>query len=588
VSALEPRSAGTGDPHAARWLRARAAPVRRLLNVAVGFGTAHAVVVCVIAWLLAHVLSRAIFGSAGLRDLWLALSLIGLFALLRGTLLYRQRMASDAAARAVAYMLHEDLRKQIRRLGPHWCTQQSQGDLITRLVDGMDAFLPYYAGYLPQSVLAAILPVVVLIAVSIADPWSALALAVCAPLVPIFMVLAGRAAADASTRRWLVLRRLGAQFMDAASGLTTLLLCRAGEREQKRLSMVGDAYRRETMAVLRVAFLSSLVMEFFATVSIAVVAVMVGFRLMDAHIAFERGLFALLLAPEFFAPLRAMGAQRHARMEALAAAAGLLELFDQAEKRANAAFNPSLVVSIDAPPSLRFRAVRGGYARDVLHDVDLEIPAGTRLTLVGPSGGGKSTMLALLMGFIEPRSGSVEVDGRNLHTLELATWRRCITWVPQRAHVFRGSVRDNLRIAKPNADVMALERAVRLAAFDRVVARLPQGLDTLLGERGLGLSGGETQRLALARAWLRDAPVLLLDEPTQHLDAATATSIEQSLDALCAGRTVLRIAHRVDVLRDDETIAVLQEGRIVEQGTVGVLRRKDGSFAALLHQDRSA
>ncbi len=559
-----------------------------MLTAGLCYGTAQALTMCLIAWLMAHVLSRAIFAHATLTALWPALGLIAVLALLRGLFYYRQRMCSDAAGRAVTLTVHEEVRARLHACGPAWCARQSQGDMVTRLVDGVDALAPYYAGYLPQAALAVIVPAVVLVAVLAREPWSALVLFVCAPLVPVFMVLAGRAAADASARRWLRLRRLGARFMDAVSGLTTLRLYRAAGREEARLAAVGDAYRRDTMAVLRVAFLSSLVMEFFATMSIAVVAVMVGFRLMAGHLTFESGLFALLLAPEFFLPLRAMGAQRHARMEAVAAAEGLLELFKSPGDMP--AQNVGSILPRLAPPALRLRGVRAGHAgtRDVLGGVDLDVPAGTRLTLVGPSGGGKSTLLALLMGFVAPRGGSVEVDGHELAALDIEAWRRRIMWVPQRPHVFRGSLRENLRIARPDADEVALARAIRLAALDRVIARLPRGLDTPLGEQGLGLSGGEIQRLALARAWLREAPLLLLDEPTQHLDATTAASIEHALDALGRGRTVLRVSHRLDRLSDDEAVAVLADGRIVERGFAGELRRKAGAFAHLLHEDRRA
>jgi len=575
-----------GGARAQRWLRAHAAPGRRLINIGLCFGIAHAAVACLIAWLVAQALARVIFHRAGYGDLWTVLALIGIFALLRGALLYQQRLFSDRAAHAAICAMHRQLRESLRALGPSWCASQSQGDLITRLVEGVDTFAPFYANYLPQTVFAVIVPLVVAIAVSVADPWSAVALAACAPLIPIFMILAGRSAADASTRRWLVLRRLGSQFMDAIAGLTTLLLYRAGDREHKRLTLVGDAYRRETMAVLRVAFLSSLVMEFFAAVSIAVVAVMVGFRLMDGRLAFENGLFALLLAPEFFAPLRALGTQRHTRMEALAAADGLIDIVEQA--RAHATGDTASAMPGFAPPAIRLQSVRAGYERDVLHGIDLDIPAGTRLTVVGASGGGKSTLLALLMGFIAVREGRVEIDGQHLSALRLDAWRRQITWMPQRPHVFRGSLRDNLRIARPDAGDAALARAIQHAALDKVIARLPQGLDTPLGERGYGLSGGEAQRLALARAWLRDTPIMLLDEPTQHLDATTAGAIDDALDALCADRTVIRIAHRVDTLSDDERIAVLNEGRIVEVGTVATLRRQEGAFSALLRLGASA
>ncbi|MDE2611674.1 MAG: thiol reductant ABC exporter subunit CydD, partial [Burkholderiales bacterium] len=445
-----------------------------------------------------------------------------------------------------------------------------------------------------QMAFAVVVPAIILLAVLPADPWSALVLAITAPLVPVFMVLVGQAAEHASEQRWMRLRRMGARFMDALSGLTTLRLYRAAAREQALLASTGEAYRRETMAVLRIAFLSALVLEFFATVSIAVLAVLIGFRLMWGHLAFEPGLFILLLAPEFFLPLRQLGVRRHQRMEAAAAAEDLVGLL-----ATNGPPGDTFAAPSTAPAPVAFQASRValaceglsfGYApdRQVLRGLDLTVAAGTTITVVGASGGGKSTLLALLMGFVEPAAGRIFVNGQNLSGLEMSAWRRHIAWVPQRPHVFHGTLRENLLIAAPHADQLQLQRAIHAAALAPVVARLPQGLETPLGERGFGLSGGECQRLALARAWLRDAPLLLLDEPTQHLDSALSADVDAALASLCEGRTVVRVAHRLAALADHEQVAVLAHGQIAEQGTVAALRAANGIFADLLQADLAA
>lgn len=569
------------------WLRQQAQPVRGLLRGAIAYGAAQSLLVCAIAWLVAQVLARAIFERVGLVDLRWSILAIAALAVLRAVLLYRQRIRSDAAGRAVTQNVQQALRQRLRELGPSWSARQSAGDLVTRLVDGVDTLAPYYAGYLPQAALAGVIPMVVLLAVGLREPWSALVLLLCAPLLPVFLVLAGRAAADASTRRWLRLRRLGARFMDAVAGLSTLRLYRAAEREHARVLAAGEAYRQDTMAVLRVAFLSALVMEFFATCSIAIVAVVVGFRLMSGNLAFASGMFALLLAPEFFLPLRAMGTQRHARMEAAAAAEGLVEML--AVPVAAPVEGPVCVAFEASAPSVALRHVHASQGEgEVLRGIDLVVPAGTRLTLVGPSGGGKSSLLAAVMGLLPLDSGSIEIDGLALAPSDWTAWRAQVGWLPQRPHVFNGSLRDNLLLARPEADEVSLARVLRMAGLDEVVAKLPRGLDTLLGERGLGISGGELQRLAIARMCLRDASVLLWDEPTQHLDAATAAHVEQQLDQFARGRTVLRVAHRVRDLGPLEAVAVLVEGRIVEQGTVAQLRLPGTAFSALLKEDLRA
>jgi len=573
---------------AAAWLREQARPVRKLLARGLLAGTLQAVLMCVGAWLVAHALAGAIFGGQGLARLWPVLAILPALALARFGLGLWQRRATFEAGARVSERVRDDLQERVRRLGPQWAARQSGGDLVTRLVDGVDALVPYYAGYLPQAALAAIVPAVILLVTLAADPWSALVLLAMAPLIPLFMVLAGQAAAQASQRRWKRLRRMGAHFMDALSGLTTLRLFRAVSRERELLAATGDAYRRETMAVLRVAFLSALVLEFFATVSIAVLAVLIGFRLMWGRLGFEPGLFVLLLAPEFFLPLRALGTQRHRRMDAVAAAEDLVDLL-AAPIDAAAPAAPRVALAADRV-ALAFEQVRFGYDADriVLRDLDLAVPAGSALTVVGASGSGKSTLLALLMGFARPQSGRILVDGQDLASLDIESWRRLIAWVPQRAHVFHGSLRDNLLLAAPNADRLALERALQAAALGPLVARLPHGLDTPLGERGQGLSGGERQRLALARAWLRDAPLLLLDEPMQHLDGATAAAIDAALKRLSRGRTVIRVAHRLDAIADDETIAVMADGRVTETGSAAELRAAGGAFARLLAADRAA
>ncbi|MDE2289992.1 MAG: thiol reductant ABC exporter subunit CydD [Burkholderiales bacterium] len=576
------------------WLREQARPVRRLLAAGIVAGALQAVLMCVGAWLIAHVLAAAIFHGQALAQVWPALAALPLLAALRFALtLWQRRMTFEAGAR-VSAVVRQTLEARMRQLGPRWSAQQSSGDLATRVVDGLDALVPYYAGYLPQMAFAVVVPAIILLAVLPADPWSALVLAITAPLVPVFMVLVGQAAEHASEQRWMRLRRMGARFMDALSGLTTLRLYRAAAREQATLARTGEAYRRETMAVLRIAFLSALVLEFFATVSIAVLAVLIGFRLMWGHLAFEPGLFILLLAPEFFLPLRQLGVRRHQRMEAAAAAEDLVGLL-----ATNGPPGDTFAAPSTAPAPVAFQASRValaceglsfGYApdRQVLRGLDLTVAAGTTITVVGASGGGKSTLLALLMGFVEPAAGRIFVNGQNLSGLEMSAWRRHIAWVPQRPHVFHGTLRENLLIAAPHADQLQLQRAIHAAALAPVVARLPQGLETPLGERGFGLSGGECQRLALARAWLRDAPLLLLDEPTQHLDSALSADVDAALASLCEGRTVVRVAHRLAALADHEQVAVLAHGQIAEQGTVAALRAANGIFADLLQADLAA
>lgn len=565
--------------------------MRSLLAYGVAAGGAQAVLLCIGAYLMAWTLAQAVFAEAGLAELWPAVAALLVIAVARFALNVWQRHLTFEAGAQVSATVRSELETRMRELGPRWATQQSSGDIVTRSVDGVQALVPYYAGYLPQMALSVAIPVVILLATLPADPWSALILFLTAPLIPIFMVLVGGAAERASQRRWLRLRRMGARFMDALSGLTTLRLCRASDREAKMLAATGEAYRKETMAVLRIAFLSGLVLEFFATVSVAVLAVLIGFRLMWGSLEFQHGLFVLLLAPELFLPLRALGTQRHKRMEAAAAAEDLVTMLAvSAGDSANATVATPVTPFASRQIALHIEKVSFAHqpGRNVLRELDLSIEAGAAMTLVGSSGSGKSTLFSLLMGFAAPQAGRVIINGQDLAALDMHAWRQHIAWVPQRAHVFHGSLRDNLIIAAPGSTETQLQEALQAAALADVVARLPQGLDTPLGEHGQGLSGGERQRLGLARAWLRDAPVLLLDEPTQHLDAATAATINRALQILTQGRTVIRIAHRRDTLADDAQVAVLADGRIVETGRVDQLRRAGGAFAQSLAAELEA
>ncbi|MDA3913624.1 thiol reductant ABC exporter subunit CydD [Oleiagrimonas sp.] len=575
----------TTTPSPMAWLRAQARPQRRLLFAGVALGATQALLLCIGAWLVARILAHAILDRSGLRMFWPALAALAGIAVLRFIMTLAQRRLTFEAGARVSIQVRNALETQLRRRG----TQQSSGELVTRLVDGIDALAPYYSRYLPQLAFAALVPALLLLAVLPADPWSALILFVTAPLIPVFMILAGRAAQQASQRRWDRLKRLGERFMDALGGLTTLRLLRAVEREQAQLAVAGEAYRRETMAVLRVAFLSALVLEFFATVSIAVVAVLIGFRLLWGTLGFEQGLFVLLLAPEFYLPLRVLGAQRHQRMDAASAAEDLVAWLQKPHATDPVATRMTHAPRSMAPVAMRFEHVAFGLdERMILQDIDFSVAAGESITLVGASGCGKSTLLDLVMGFGQPDSGRIRIDGNDLEASDIADWRARIAWVPQRPHVFQGSLRDNLLLAAPDADTQAIARAVQAAVLGPVIKRLPLGLDTPLGERGRGLSGGECQRLALARAWLRDASLLLLDEPTQHLDTTTAQAVDKALERLAAGRTVLRVAHRLEAIDDRDTVLVMAHGRIVERGTAGGLREAGGVFADLLAADLAA
>lgn len=580
-----PRAGAPG----ADWLRGEIRHVREPLLRATLLSGLLALALVAQAWLLSGILAAALFAHTPLGGLWPQWLGLLLLALLRFALNVGARHTAFAAAQSLTGRLRARLLRAAQGLGPYALRAQASGDLITRLVDGIDAVLAYFARYLPQLGNAVLVPLLLAIFVFPADWVSGLILLATAPLIPLFMVLVGRAAGRASERRYAQLTRLGATFIEALGGLVTLRQLGAADRFAQRLEVESEAYRALTMQVLRVAFLSALVLEFFATVSIAIVAVLIGFRLLWGELQIRAGLFVLLLAPEFYLPLRALGGLRHTRMDALAAAQHLAALDAAvpvaAGSRARAAPAPRA-----APPEIRIERVsyvhRGRGAG--LLGCTLVLQPRRVTALVGATGAGKSTLLNLLLGFAAPDSGRIGIDGLDLAALDPAQWRACVAWVPQQAHVFEGTVRDNLLLAAPHADAAALQRAAGASGLTAVLARHARGLETPLGERGLGLSGGELQRLALTRALLREtARVWLLDEPTAHLDAAGARTVESVIRTAAATRTVLLVAHRLSAVRSADWVAVLHEGRVVEQGPPRELSLAGGAFATLLEAEQS-
>lgn len=536
------------------------------LRLAVAIGLMSGLLLVVQAWLLAGVIDAVVFDAAVLAQVMPGLwGLLALFAV-RAVLTWASEQAAFHAAVRVKLQLREMLYRHVQKLGPAWLSGERSGDLVNTLSDGVEALEAYYAQYLPAVSLMALVPLAILVFVFPRDWIAGLVMVFTAPLIPVFMILIGKGAEQRNQRQWRQLALMSAHFLDVIQGLTTLRLFNASRREAQVIARISDQYRQGTMSVLRIAFLSSFVLEFFSTVSIAIVAVLVGFRLYWGDMAFADGLFVLLLAPEFYLPLRNMGTRYHARMEAIGAAERMVDIL-------NTPVTESAGRSAEAPDlgqtGLRFEAVAFRYpdGRQALQDLHLTIDPGETLALVGPSGAGKTTLINLLMGFLQPQDGRILAGGTPLQTIDIAVWRRQLAWLPQRPQLFPGSVSDNIRLGRPEADGQAVRRAAALAQADDFIEALPQGWDTPVGEGGHGLSGGQVQRIALARAFLRDAPLVLLDEPTANLDVDSEARVQAALRTLAAGRTLVVIAHRLNTVRDADRIAVLDSGRVVQSGT---------------------
>ena len=543
--ASEPRRARSGafDPRLLRTARA----TRRYLVVSVAIGIVTAVLVVLQSWLLADAVDGAYLRHRSLAAL--RSPVVALLAVVLGRALVgwgTERAAFRTSARAKS-QLRAALVERVATLGPNGIERGRTGSLAIVATRGVDALDAYFSRYLPQVFLSVIVPLTVLVVVAGADWISAVIIAVTVPLIPIFMALIGTATRERTDRQLRTLQRLAGHFLDVVAGLPTLKVFGRAKAQAEAIREITDRYRRTTMANLRLAFLSSLVLELLATVSVALVAVAVGLRLLGGHLSFRTALFVLVLAPEAYLPLRLLGANFHASAEGMKVAEQVFEVLERpVPARGTRTDVPDPAT---APLSVRDLSVSyAGRRRPALARLSLEVAPGEVLAVTGPSGCGKSTLLAVLLGMQAPDGGEVRIGEVALGDLDVDAWRARIAWVPQRPHLFSASVADNVRLGRPEASDDEVWRALADAGLDAVVRALPEGLATRLGERGAGLSAGERQRVALARAFLRDSPLLLLDEPTAGLDTATEEGILRTIRTMVQSRTVVLVAHRPSLL----------------------------------------
>jgi ATP-binding cassette, subfamily C, bacterial CydD len=536
--------------------------VRALLAADAALGVIAALLILAQAVLLARVAARG-FGGASLADAALPLGLLVAVVGTRAAAAYGFEIVGRRAAVNVLSKLRLELVERRLRGQPAALDGAESAEVATSAVGGVDALETTFARYLPQVVLAVTVPVAVLVLVASIDLVSAGVMLLTLPLVPVFMWLVGRYTELRARKRWQALALLSTHFLDSVRGLPTLRAFNRGETQSERIAEASDRYRRATMGTLKVAFLSGTVLELAATLGVALVAVIVGVRLVEGGIGLEAGLTVLVLAPELYVPLRSLAAQFHASADGLAVAERLLDLVDTEEAANSGSASPPSAG--DLP--VRLEGVSFAYpARpgNVLDRVDLELRPGETVALVGPSGGGKSTIASLLLRLAEPTRGRVAVGPVDLAACDAESWRAQIAWVPQHPTIFRGTVADNIRLGNASADEARVRAAAKLVGADAVIGMLPDGYETVVGEGGRPLSAGEVQRIALARAFLRDAALVILDEPTANLDPACAALVRDAVERLGASRTVLLIAHRPELAALADRVVHLREGRIVE------------------------
>lgn len=548
----------------------------RLLKISILLGTLNALLMIASCYLIANAVHLVMFADKQLDDITPLLWPLGGLILLRAIFLALSERISHYAAQKIKTTMRKTLLAKLDRLGPTYSEQKGHGATLNTLHDGVEALHEYYANYLPSVAYSALIPLAILVIIFPTDYKAGLIFLFTAPLIPFFMILVGHKAEELNQQRWQQLSVLGNYFFDRLSGLTQLKLFNATRRELTNIAKISDDFRTSTMGVLKVAFLSAFALEFFATISVALVAVIIGFRLFFGTLDFATGFVVLLLAPEFYLPLRQMGTHYHARLEGISAAADMIDIIN-ADENLPPAQQTKLSLPIQSVNTEQLSFVYP-QSKEGLSNINLALPQKGLVAFVGDSGAGKSTLFDCLLGFHQLANKQIIINGTPLSELNCQSWQQHIAWIPQKPTLFYMSVAENLRLGNANATQAQLEQATIKAGALEFIQALPQGFDTLLGEHGEGLSGGQKQRIALARAFLKDAPILMLDEPSAHLDSQTEKLINTAITDYANDHLVLVIAHRLNTITHADTIYVLEQGKIIEQGNYHKLYQQQGKL----------
>lgn len=550
----------------ARWLKGQSKAVRKSItlaaSVAIISGLGVIIQAAALAFLMQAIIIDKLPWASLVTPLWV---LFGVF-IVRSLCVYGHQVLGFEAGAKVRASIRQQLLAKFSTLGPAEIKHRQSGELSAIMLEQVDALENYFSRYLPQQIIVGVLPIIMIIVIMPINWVVGLIFLFTGPLVPIFMALVGMGAASANRSQFLAMARMSGYFLDRLQGLPTLKLFGQAAQELNTINQITDGFREKTMAVLRIAFLSSAILEFFSAVAVALVAVYVGLGLLGQihfgpakHISFREALFVLLLAPEFFMPLRQLAINYHDRAAALGAADAILNILekdtDALDTRRTGESHP------DKYSLIEFNTVSKFYEqRQVLKDINLLITAGEKIALVGESGAGKTTLLNLLLGFEAVTEGQICLNGLPVNREYAA---KAIAWVGQNAYIFHGSIKENIALAEPDASEQRIINAAQAAGVNEFSEQLSEGLLTQIGERGYGLSGGQIQRIALARAFLKNADIILLDEPTANLDATNKSALLAVIDQLFADKTLIIATHDPLVINRMVRRITLQQGRLI-------------------------
>lgn len=536
---------------------------------------------------IADIVDQAFIGGKPLQSLLPAMWLLLMWIVLRAAVHLLSEYLSLQAASRMKSELRMRMARKIAELGPKYTKGERSGELISVLCEGMEQLENYVAKYVPQKALSVFLPMAVLCMTASLDWITAGILAVTLPLLIVFMIIIGMAAKKKADLQFRTLGLLSGHFFDVLRGLPTLILFNRSKAQLDIISRINEKFRSATMSTLRLAFMSALVMELFATLSTAVVAVFLGLRLISGEIEFYKAFYVLLLVPEFYAPIRNLGTQYHAGMNGVTAAERILDVLDTEP-----------LGWVERSDALKLPVCSRGYRIEldkvtlqypdsqaaVLSDVSFVLEPGERLAIVGSSGAGKSTIVDMLQGYIRPTSGRILIDGTDMSELSMSWWRSQLAVAEQKIHLFPDTAENNLKLGRADTSMEEVVRAARMANADSFLRELPQGYETVLSEQ-VQLSGGQVQRLAIARMLLKQAPMLLLDEPTAQLDMENAELVKRSLEQWGRNRTTIVVTHQMDLARTADCIVVLQDGKVAASGSHEELMNSSGLYAGMLDAD---